>query len=79
MSDIFISRSAVGTGSAVATYTVPTADSGAVPPVPPTTAIIKSIRLSNQTGQGVLGKAKLRPWPSLPCPQWRTAFGTSLA
>ncbi len=53
MSDIFISKSAVGTGSAVATYTVPTADSGAVPPVPPTTAIIKSIRLSNQTGGAV--------------------------
>ena len=32
MSDVFISRSAVGTGSAVATYTVATADSGAVPP-----------------------------------------------
>lgn len=34
-------------------YTVPTGDSGAVPPVPPTTAIIKSIRLSNQTGGAV--------------------------
>ena len=53
MSDVFISRSAVGTGSAVATYTVATADSGAVPPVPPTTAIVKSIRLSNQTGGAV--------------------------
>ena len=53
VSDIFISKSAVGTGSAVATYTVATADSGAVPPVPPTTAIIKSIRLSNQTGGAV--------------------------
>lgn len=53
MSDIFISRSAVGTGSAVATYTVVTANSGAVPPVPPTTAIVKSIRLSNQTGGAV--------------------------
>jgi|TARA_R110002012_G_scaffold58600_4_gene152035 hypothetical protein len=53
VSDIFISKSKTGTGSAVAVYTVPTADSGAVPPVPPTTAIIKSIRLSNQTGGAV--------------------------
>ena len=53
MADNFISRSATGTGSAAAVYTVPTANLASVPPVQPTTAIVKSIRLSNQTGGAV--------------------------
>ena len=48
--DIFKSFSRTGTGTA---YTVPTADSGATPPTSPTTALVRSIRLSNQTGSGV--------------------------
>ena len=53
MADSFKSFSKTATGSNTAVYTVPTADSGAVPPVLPTTAIVKSIRLSNQTGGAV--------------------------
>ena len=53
MADNFISRSATGTGSAAAVYTVPTANLASVPPVQPTTAIIRGIRLSNQTGGAV--------------------------
>jgi len=34
-------------------YTVPTANEGATPPIPPTTALVKSIRISNQTGGAV--------------------------
>ena len=47
LADIFKSFSRTGTGTA---YTVPTADSGDSPPIPPTTALVKSIRLSNQSG-----------------------------
>jgi hypothetical protein len=50
LADSFISRTAVGTGSAVALYTVPTADQNSQPPILPTTTLVKSIRLSNQTG-----------------------------
>ncbi len=53
MADAFKSFSKTATGSLTAVYTVPTANEGAVPPVLPTTAIIKSIRLSNQSGGGV--------------------------
>ena len=53
MSDNFISSSATVTGSAAAVYTVPTANLASVPPVQPTTAIIKGIRLSNQTGGAI--------------------------
>ncbi len=53
MADLFISRSATGTGSAAAVYTVPTADQNSQPPVLPTTSLVKSIRLSNQTGGAV--------------------------
>jgi len=53
LADSFKSFSKTATGSNTAVYTVPTADSGAVPPVLPTTAIVKSIRLSNQTGGAV--------------------------
>ena len=53
MADNFISRSATGTGSAAAVYTVPTANLASTPPVQPTTAIIWGIRLSNQTGGAV--------------------------
>ena len=38
------------TNGEVAIYTVPTTDAGAVPPVYPTTAIIKSIRVCNDQG-----------------------------
>ena len=50
MADIFISRSGSATGTI---YTVPTADQNSQPPVPPTTALVKSIRLSNQTGGAI--------------------------
>ena len=53
LADAFLSFSKTGTGSAVAVYTVPTANEGAIPPIPPTTALVKSIRLSNQTGGAV--------------------------
>jgi hypothetical protein len=53
LADLFKSFSKTGTGSAVAVYTVPTADQNSQPPVAPTTALVKSIRLSNQTGGAV--------------------------
>ena len=53
LADAFKSFSKTATGSLTAVYTVPTADEGAVPPILPTTAIIKSIRLSNQSGGAV--------------------------
>jgi len=53
LADAFKSFSKTATGSLTAVYTVPTANEGAVPPVLPTTAIIKSIRLSNQSGGAV--------------------------
>ena len=53
LADSFKSFSKTATGSNTAVYTVPTANEGAVPPVLPTTAIVKSIRLSYQTGGAV--------------------------
>ena len=53
LADLFKSFSKTGTGSATAVYTVPTPDSGAVPPVLPTTTIVKSIRLSNSSGGSI--------------------------
>ena len=53
LADSFKSFSKTATGSNTAVYTVPTANEGAVPPILPTTAIVKSIRLSNQTGGAV--------------------------
>ena len=53
LADSFISRTATGTGSAVALYTVPAADQNSQPPILPTTTLVKSIRLSNQTGGAV--------------------------
>ena len=50
MADKFLSFSRTGTGTV---YTVPTANEGAAPPIPPTTALVKSIRISNQTGGAV--------------------------
>mgnify|MGYP003150093747 CR=1 FL=1 len=50
MADKFLSFSRTGTGTV---YTVATADAGAAPPTPPTTALVKSIRLSNQSGGAV--------------------------
>lgn len=40
-------------------YTVPTGDSGAVPPVPPTTTIIKSIIIANISGSNVNTKVRM--------------------
>ncbi len=54
LADAFKSFSKTATGSLSAVYTVPTANEGAVPPILPTTAIIKSIRLSNQSGGAVV-------------------------
>ena len=51
MADLFISRSKNGTGIV---YTVPTPDQNSQPPVPPTTALVKSIRLSNQSGGAIV-------------------------
>ena len=53
MADAFLSFSATGTGSAGVVYTVPTATLTTEPPVPPTTTLVKSIRLSNATGGAV--------------------------
>ena len=50
MADKYLSFSKTGTGTV---YTVPTANEGAAPPVPPTTALVRSIRLSNQSGGDV--------------------------
>ena len=50
MADAFLSFSRTGTGTV---YTVPTANEGAVPPVLPTTALVKSIKLSNQSGGAI--------------------------
>jgi len=50
LADLFISRSKNGAGTV---YTVPTADQNSQPPIAPTTALVKSIRLSNQSGGAV--------------------------
>ena len=50
MADNFISRSGNSTGTI---YTVPTADQNSQPPVLPTTALVKSIYLSNQSGGAI--------------------------
>lgn len=50
MADLFLSRSGSATGTI---YTVPTADQNSQPPVPPTTALVKSIKLSNQSGGAI--------------------------
>jgi len=50
LADAFLSFSRTGTGTA---YTVPTANEGAVPPVLPTTTLVKSIYISNETGGAV--------------------------
>ena len=47
MADAFLSFSKSGSGTV---YTVPTADEGAVPPILPTTTLVKSIYISNETG-----------------------------
>ena len=51
LADLFISRSGSATGTI---YTVPTADQNSQPPVPPTTALVKSIKLSNQSGGAII-------------------------
>ncbi len=50
LADAFLSFSRTGTGTA---YTVPTANEGAVPPILPTTTLVKSIYISNETGGAV--------------------------
>ena len=50
MADSFISRSKNGAGTI---FTVPTADQNSQPPVLPTTALVKSIKLSNQSGGAI--------------------------
>jgi len=50
LADSFISRSKNGAGTI---YTVPTADQNSQPPVLPTTALVKSIKLSNQSGGAI--------------------------
>ena len=53
MADAFLSFSGTGGGAAGTVYTVPTASLVTDPPVPPTTTLVKSIRLSNATGGAV--------------------------
>ena len=53
MADKFLSFSKTGSGSLQSVYTVPEGNEGAVPPVFPTTALVKSIRISNPTGGAV--------------------------
>ncbi len=50
MVDLFKSATLTGTGTV---YTVPTADQNSQPPVLPTTTIVKSFYLSNQSGGAV--------------------------
>jgi len=50
LADAFLSFSRTGTGTV---YTVPTANEGAQPPILPTTTLVKSIYLSNETGGAV--------------------------
>ena len=50
LADSFISRSGNATGTI---YTVPTADQNSQPPILPTTALVKSIKLSNQSGGAI--------------------------
>ena len=50
LADLFKSSTLTGTGSV---YTVPTADQNSQPPVLPTTTIVKSFYLSNQSGGAV--------------------------
>ena len=56
MADKFLSFSKTGSGSLQNVYTVPEGDEGAVPPIFPTTALVKSIRISNPTGGAVTTK-----------------------
>lgn len=53
MADSFLSFSSTGGGAAGTVYTVPTASLVTDPPIPPTTTLVKSIRLSNSTGGAV--------------------------
>jgi hypothetical protein len=50
LADAFLSFSRTGTGTV---YTVPTGNEGAIPPILPTTTLVKSIYLSNETGGAV--------------------------
>ncbi len=50
MADAFLSFSKSGSGTV---YTVPTANEGAIPPILPTTTLVKSIYISNESGGAV--------------------------
>ncbi len=50
MADKFLSFSKSGSGTV---YTVPTANEGAIPPILPTTTLVKSIYISNESGGAV--------------------------
>ena len=50
LADAFLSFSKSGSGTV---YTVPTANEGAIPPVLPTTTLVKSIYISNESGGAV--------------------------
>ena len=50
LADAFLSFSRTGTGTV---YTVPTANEGASPPILPTTTLVKSIYISNESGGAV--------------------------
>ena len=61
LADSFKSSTLTGTGSV---YTVPTADQNSQPPVLPTTTIVKSFYLSNQSGGAVATTCLLYTSPS---------------
>ena len=77
LADRYLSFSATGTGTV---YTVPTASAGATPPVPPTTALVKSIRISNQTGGAVTTTVSMMDYSnsSLEIPLTQGSFADAL-
>ena len=51
MADVFLSKAVdLTTTNATVVYTVPTSDDSAVPKISPTTALLKSIRVANDSG-----------------------------
>ena len=51
MADLFLSKAVdLTTTNATTVYTVPTSDDSAVPKISPTTSILKSIRVANDSG-----------------------------
>ena len=78
LADFFKLFSKTATGSNTAVYTVPTANEGAVPPVLPTTAIVKSIRLANVSGGAVTTTVTVLDYDASP-PLEIELFKSSLA